>query len=104
MICQTCKQEIKTNRSQQQNKYWWVCMTVIGDELGYLPEEVSILIKDKFHWYEEVVNKKTGEVLKDYQSSAKWDKELFSARTETLIQFASELGILIQTPEEFYNQ
>ncbi len=104
MNCPTCKQEIKDRRSLNQNSYWWVCMTIIGNELGYTPQEISVLIKDNFHWYSQVVNKKTGEILKDYESSSSWSKHQFAINTELLIQFAGEHGIRIQTPEEFFSQ
>lgn len=101
-ICPQCKQVIKTSRTVKQNSYWWVCMTIMGNELGYTPEEMSIVIKDHFKWYHEVINQKTGEVLKDYESSADWTKEVFAMRTNTLIRFASEHDIYIESPEEFF--
>lgn len=102
--CPQCKQIIKSSRTIRQNSFWWLCMTIIGNELGYTPEEMSLLIKDHFKWYSEVVNKKTGGVIKNYESSADWSKEVFTGRTETLIQFAAEHDIYIQTPKEFWGE
>jgi len=102
-ICPQCKQVIKTSRTDKQNRYWWVCMTVIGDELGNTPEEQSKIIKLHFEWY-QLSATKDGKEIYEFESSADWSKEVFTARTETLIQFAAELGIYIQTPQEFMNQ
>lgn len=101
MLCSNCNKPIA--RSRAQNDYWWVCMTILANEIGYTKEQISILIKNHFKWYTEFVNKKTGEVLKEYQSSANWNKKEFSENTEHLLRFAWEHGIQIQTPEEFFN-
>lgn len=102
-ICPQCKQVIKTNRTNQQNSYYWVCMTTLGNELGNTPEEQSEIIKLHFKWYKTLKDKDGNEVI-SLESSADWDKELFSMRTETIIQFAAELGIYLMTPQEFFNQ
>jgi hypothetical protein len=104
MICPQCHQEIDESRTTAQNNYWWKCMTIIGDELGYRPYEISTLLKDEFGWFDLVVNKKTGAGLKAYESSANWSKKQFSINTEILIQWANEHGIRVETPEEFYNK
>lgn len=98
MNCKTCGQEIKASRTAQQNRYYWKCISLIAEHLGYTPEEMSVVIKDHFNWYETIGN--TG--LKNYESSAKWSKDVFAQRTETIIQFAAECGVVIQTPEEFF--
>jgi len=36
-------------RSNPQNKYYWGCVVqILSDELGYTPEEVHEILKDKF--------------------------------------------------------
>lgn len=102
-FCETCKQPIKTSRTIKQNAYYWLCMTIIGNALGYTPEEASETIKLHHKWYKEVVNKLTGEVVVSLESSADWTKEVFAMRTDTLIRFASERDIYIESPEEFFS-
>lgn len=37
------------NRSTSQNKYYWGCVVqILSDELGYTPNEIHEIIKDKF--------------------------------------------------------
>ncbi len=100
-ICPSCNQEIKEDRSSQQNKYWWKAMEIIGDELGYERTEMSIVVKKHFNWY--TIVEVDGEKEKDWESSASWSKKQFSANTELLIRFAYEQGIRLLTPEEFFN-
>jgi len=38
----------KPKRTEQQNKYWWVYMTLIGGETGHTPEEIHEWAKGKF--------------------------------------------------------
>lgn len=79
-------------------------MTIIGNELGYTPAQMSLLIKDHFNWFEEFPNRKTGEVHKIYESSADWSKKRFAINTELVLRFAAEYNIKLLTPEEFFNQ
>lgn len=102
-ICPVCNNKIEP-RSLNQNNYWWLCMSIIGKEVGYTAEQMSLLIKEQFNWYEEFPNRKTGEVHKIYESSAKWSKKQFAINTELVLQFASDYNIKLLTPEEFFNQ
>jgi len=46
---QAIVQKYKTKRSERQNKYYWsVIIKILGDELGYMPEEVHEALKFKF--------------------------------------------------------
>ena len=39
----------RTNRSNNQNKYYWgVVIKILGDELGYMPDEMHEALKWKF--------------------------------------------------------
>jgi len=96
-------QEPKDIRTLQQNKYFHKCCTLLGEEFGYTTEEMKVLLKEEFGMYDEVVNKKTGEVLKNWKSTAQLTKKEFSELTENLIRFAGEHGVRILTPEEFFN-
>lgn len=77
-------------------------MSILGKEFGYKEKQMSILVKDELKLYEEFANKKTGEIHRIYESSSDWNKSEFADNTDSLIQFASELGVRIMTPEEYY--
>lgn len=39
---------VKPSRSLNQNRLFWMWCTVIGDEIGYEPDEVKLLLQEKF--------------------------------------------------------
>jgi len=46
---QVIVRKYKTTRSNEQNKYYWgAVVRVLGDELGYMPEEIHEALKFKF--------------------------------------------------------
>ena len=93
---------IPESRTVRQNKYYWVCIGLLAEHLGYTKEEMSILFKDHIKLYEEFANRETGEVMKCYKSTTNLNKKEFSELTESLLQFAAEQGVVIQTPSEYY--
>ena len=101
-ICPYCNQEKKEDRSNQQNRYWWKAMEILGDELGYTRNEMSIVVKNHFNWY--TIVDIDGVKEKDWESSAEWSKIQFSINTELLLRFAYSMGVHMQTPEEYFNQ
>lgn len=38
----------RPKRSEQQNRYWWVYMTLISERTGHTPEEIHEWVKGKF--------------------------------------------------------
>ena len=105
LLCETCRKEItKNKRTIQQNRYFYAIIKIISESLGegYTPHQVKLLIKDQFLMYEDFVNKKTGEVIRDYHSTANLSRKEFSELTEKLRLFCESYGLVIQTPEEFF--
>ena len=91
-------------RSGKQNRYWWLCMEIMGKEIGYKKKAMSTEIKKHFHWYETHTNKKTGEVEKDFESSRDWSKKEFSDNIDQLILLAADYGITLPDPKEYFNE
>jgi len=60
--------ERKVQRSQDQNKRLWKLYTVIGDSLGYEPDEMHELLAFKFLSEEKVIN---GEKIVHVTSTSK---------------------------------
>jgi len=101
MKCEQCKKNID-KRTIQQNRYFHKAVTLLADEAGYSLEEMKVLIKHEFGLYDEFSNKKTGETFYVYKSTANLTKSEFADLTEKLLIFCNRAGILIQTPEEYF--
>jgi hypothetical protein len=82
-------------RSDRQNRYYWgVVLKIIGQELGYLPDEVHQLMAKNFLSYE---NK--GDMF--VKSTTKLKVAEMEDYLETVRRFASmELSIYIPLPNE----
>jgi hypothetical protein len=102
MLCENCKQEFKVKRSIQQNKYLHKCFSIIAEHTGYSLNEIKVLMKHEFGYYEEVHNKKTGETLINYLSTADMSKKEFAEFTEKVTMFANSHGLKILSLEEYY--
>jgi len=93
---------IKDTRSLQQNKYLWKVFQIIGDELGYTKDEIKALLLTELKYYDEITNKKTGEVVKVLRPTHNLNKKDFSELTENIIRFAGEIKIHIMSIEEYF--
>ena len=102
MLCPKCQSEFTVKRSLAQNKYIHVIFGILADHTGYSMNEIKTLMKHEFGLYEEVTNKKTGEVLINYTSTADLSKAEFADFTEKVLMFCNSHGLKVQTPEEFY--
>jgi len=93
-------QKLKSTRSHQQNRYWWVLMGILGNELGYTKDEIHEICKYKF-LKKEMAIEKTGEVFEYLGSTATLGKMEFVELTDLLIRWASEsFGIVLPVPGE----
>lgn len=89
---------VKSNRSQQQNRLWWLYMTILSKEIGYTKEETHDICKFKFLKREKVIEA-TGEILPYLQSTTKLSKSEFSDMTSELIRWAAEtFNIILPLP------
>jgi hypothetical protein len=100
--------KIKSSRSIQQNRLWWLYVTIIAKETGYGKDELHAIMKYKF-LKKELVNESTGEVYEYIGSTAKLSKGDFVDLIENLIRWAAEtLNIVLPAPntqaEMYYNE
>lgn len=90
----------KAKRSLEQNKLWWVYMTILSDELGYSKNEIHEICKFKF-LQREVVDEHTGEILKYCGSTTTLNKSEFSDLVFELQKWCSEtFHIVLPSPGE----
>jgi len=80
-------------RSNSQNKYYWKCIQIIGDELGYERDEMHETFKATFLSREE-------NELKHVPSSANITTKEFSGYMERIIRFAAKQGIVLPDPTD----
>ena len=92
-------EKLKSKRSIQQNRYWWLAMTILGNELGYSKEETHQLTKFKFLKRERVVEK-TGEILAYIESTTTLSKSDFADMVSEMVRWAANMGIIIPLPGE----
>lgn len=93
---------VKDKRSIQQNKYLWKCFQIIGDSLGYTKDEMKALLLIELKFYNEILNKKTGEIVKMIKPTHSLSRKDFSELTESILRFANEYGIVILSPEDYF--
>lgn len=92
-------EKLKSKRSIQQNRYWWLAMTILGNELGYSKEETHELMKFKFLKRERVIEK-TGEILEYIESTTTLSKSDFADIVTDMVRWAASMGIVIPLPGE----
>lgn len=91
-------QKLKSTRSLQQNKLWWVYVTIMAKELGYDKEEFHEICKFKF-LKRERIDENSGEVLNYLTSTTKLNKSEFSDLISELIRWAAEqFDIILPEP------
>ena len=89
-----------TERSDRQNKYYWACVTIMANELGYSKEEMHEIIKFKL-LKREKVDERTGEIFNYTESTVKLNKEDFGEFMTNLQQWSAQsLGIVLPDPGE----
>ena len=91
-------------RSSRMNKYLHVCIGILGNELGYDINEMKSVLKSHFGYFKTVPNKLTGEEVISYDETSKMNSKECSEFINQIIRFASEQGIVIATPEEYFEK
>ncbi len=84
------------------NKYLHVCIGILGNELGYDIEEMKSVLKNHFGYCKKVTDKMTGEEIIVYEETSKMNSKECGIFIEQIIRFAAEQGIVIATPQEYY--
>ena len=98
-IVEVLVQEYKKKRSDQQNKYLWACVyKIIGEELGYTPDETHALMGTMFlKDYKEFKGKRYTVV----RSTTSLNTAEFSEYIEKIKDVASmELNLIIPEAED----
>lgn len=89
-------QKYRPPRTLPQNGYYWKILEIAGVELGYEPEELHSSFKAMF------LTDKTKEIPV-VRSTAKLTTVEFRQYLDKVIKKIAELGIVIMSPDEFYN-
>jgi len=93
-------QKLKSTRSLQQNRLWWLYVTIIAKDVGYTKEEMHEILKFKF-LKREKVDEKTGEIFEYIGSTTKLNKSEFSDLISDLIQWAAQnFNLVLPLPNE----
>jgi len=92
----------KSNRSIEQNKYWWVCMTLLSNHFGYTKDEMHNICKFMF-LKSQKVDETSGLVFEYLKSTTELTKSEFSAMVEEMIRWSAEHGVVIPEPNQQLN-
>lgn len=93
-------QKLKSTRSIQQNRLWWMYVTIIAKELGYDKNEMHEICKYKF-LKKEKLDENTGEIFEYVGSTAKLSRIDFVELIDGLIQWSAEVfSIVLPSPNE----
>lgn len=84
----------RKDRTLLQNAYYWVCITIIANELGYLPEEIHATFKAMF------LVDRSGK-MPVVRSTTRLNTVEFSEYFERIALQAAELGIVLPDPEDY---
>lgn len=88
-------------RSERQNAYYWVCMTIIGNEIGEEPEDMHATFKSMFLTKNKEVR---GNKIRIIPSTTKLSTMQFSDYFDKVQRFVgTELGITLPSPEDYYS-
>ena len=91
----------KKNRSLSQNKLYFMWMKVIGDSIGYTSEEMHAIMADEFLTTEFV--EYGGNKIKRDKSTSRLNTKEFTEYLENIDRWAaSEMGIVLPSPEDLY--
>lgn len=93
-------QKLRSKRSVQQNRLYWLYATILSNEIGYSKEETHEILKFKF-LKREKVDEASGQVLEYLKSTAELTKAEFADLISQTIQFAAEnFNIVLPLPQE----
>lgn len=90
----------RRKRSTEQNAYYWgVVIDILGKEMGYYPEEMHEILKQKFNSKISILP--NGEEVRHVKSTKKKDTFDFEQYLEKIRLWAvQEFGIIIPLPNE----
>lgn len=87
-----------TDRTDAQNKFYWVCVRIIANTFGVSPNDLHEHFKSEWLPSQEyfVLTKR-----KQVRSTSEMTKDEMSEYLEKVIRLAAEQGIVIPDPEEY---
>jgi len=92
--------KVKSKRSTQQNRLWWLYMTILSDHTGYTKQEIHEICKFKFLKREKVIEE-TGEIMEYLESTAALNKSEFSDLVSDMTRWASEtFSVVLPQPND----
>lgn len=87
-----------TDRTDAQNKFYWVCVRILANNFGISPEELHEHFKSEWLPSQEffILTKR-----KQLRSTTDMSKDEMSVYIDKVIRLAAEQGIVIPDPEEY---
>jgi 16S rRNA U1498 N3-methylase RsmE len=82
----------KRHRTIKQNAYYWTCLSIIGNELGYTKEEIHTTFKAMY------LVDRTGKIP-IVRSTTSLTTAEFTEYFDKIIRKVAELGITLPNPE-----
>lgn len=92
-------QRRKKTRTSPQNRYWWACMTILSNDMGYRKNEIHEICKFKF-LKREMVDEGSGEVFEYLASTSDLSTVEFCELVEEMIDWALTFNIVLPRPDE----
>lgn len=90
---------LKSTRSLQQNRLWWLYMGILSKDIGYTKDEMHAICKMKFLKREKVVEE-TSEILPYLKSTTELSRGEFADMVNELIRWSAEtFNIVLPLPE-----
>ena len=84
----------RKNRSLNENAYYWMILTIVGEELGYLPQEVHEAFKNMF------LTDYTGKIPKVRSTSSLSTIDMEDYLQKIRVFALTELNINLPLPHE----
>ena len=98
------KMELKPyrkNRSLAQNSLYWQWITCIGNELGYIKDEMHAIMAHMF--LPEKLVEYDGKQIKQDRSTSRLNTKQFTEYLESIDRWAAgDMGIVLPSPEDLY--
>lgn len=90
----------KKNRSLEQNKWLWACITLLCEHTGYSKDEMLAIVKYKFLKATKA-DEKTGEVFEYLKGTSELTTTEFSVFMDDLIKWSADsLQVVLPIPNE----
>lgn len=103
--CPHCKELIEiSDKTNPQLRYIHLIFKLCGEKFGYTSEQMKLLLKKHFGYYETFVNKKTGEELIEFKTLANFTMQEMTEFIQNCYFFATDHGVKILTPGEYYEK